>query len=95
MTSGLIVNPRSGRSNDKGVELARMLAGKPGVSIYILENFRQIDTALEDCAAKGVANLFISSGDGTIQEIQTQVSERGLFNEPRRGSPSCHTARPT
>jgi len=84
MTSGLIVNPRSGRSNDKGVELARLLAGKPDVSIHILENFRQIDTALRECAVGGVSNLFISSGDGTIQEIQTQIAERKLFkNLPR------------
>jgi hypothetical protein len=79
MTAGLIVNPRSGRSNNKGVELARMLAGKRGVTVHVLENFREIDSALEDCAAAGVTDLFISSGDGTIQEIQTQVAERKLF----------------
>lgn len=79
MTSGLIVNPRSGRSNNKGVELARMLAGQPAVVTHILEDFRHIDSALEDCAEKGVTSLFISSGDGTIQEIQTQIAERKLF----------------
>jgi diacylglycerol kinase (ATP) len=79
MISGLIVNPRSGRSNNKGVELARMLSAKPGVKVHILENFREIDSALEDCAAAGVTDLFISSGDGTIQEIQTQIAERNLF----------------
>jgi hypothetical protein len=46
MTSGLIVNPRSGRSNNKGVELARMLSAKPGVRVHVLENFREIDSAL-------------------------------------------------
>ena len=84
MTSGLIVNPRSGRNNDKGVDLSRMLAGKPGIVIHILQDFRHIDSALEDCAAKGVTNLFISSGDGTIQEIQTQIAERKLFATPPR-----------
>jgi len=81
MTSGLIVNPRSGRSNDKGVALARMLAGKPGLRVHVLESFPDISRAIEDCAAAGVTDLFISSGDGTIQEIQTQIAERGLFSE--------------
>ncbi|MBL8908710.1 MAG: hypothetical protein JNM20_18710, partial [Rhizobiales bacterium] len=79
MTSGLIVNPRSGRSNNKGVELARLLSAEPGVRVHVLEDFHQIDSALADCAAAGVTDLFISSGDGTIQEIQTQIAERNLF----------------
>jgi diacylglycerol kinase (ATP) len=79
MTSGLIINPRSGRKNGKGVELAGMLKGKPGVFVHVLEDFPEITGALDSCASAGVTDLFISSGDGTIHEIQTQLVERKPF----------------
>jgi diacylglycerol kinase (ATP) len=79
MTSGLIINPRSGRKNGKGVELAGMLKGKPGVFVQVLENFPEITGVLDKFGAAGVTDLFISSGDGTIQEIQTQLAERKPF----------------
>lgn len=77
--AGLIVNPRSGKSSGKGLALARMLQGNPNVSIKIIERFEMIDSLIDELAAEGVSDLFISSGDGTIQAIQTILAERRPF----------------
>jgi diacylglycerol kinase (ATP) len=77
--AGLIVNPRSGKSSGKGLALARMLQGNPSVSIKIIERFEMIDSLIDELAAEGVSDLFISSGDGTIQAIQTILAERRPF----------------
>ncbi|MFO1121280.1 MAG: diacylglycerol kinase family protein [Hyphomicrobiales bacterium] len=77
--AGLIVNPRSGKSSGKGLALARMLQGNPNVSIKVIERFEMIDSLIDELAAEGVSDLFISSGDGTIQAIQTILAERRPF----------------
>lgn len=77
--AGLIVNPRSGRGRGKGMALAQALANDPSVSIKVIERFEQVSAFLDDMAADGVSDLFISSGDGTIQEILTQLAERKPF----------------
>jgi hypothetical protein len=77
--AGLIVNPLSGRGNGKGMALARMLQDRPGVSLCILERFEQLGGFVERMAQDGVTDLFISSGDGTVQEILTQIAERRQF----------------
>ena len=79
MTSGLIVNPRSGKGNSQGVALAGKLAGQDDVQIVVLDHFEDLTPALDKMASDGVSALFISSGDGTIQQIQTELAERNRF----------------
>lgn len=76
MTRGLIVNPRSGKQSGKGLELASLLANDERVIVRVLEDFRQLGAFLEEMARAEVTELFISSGDGTIQAIQTEIAER-------------------
>jgi hypothetical protein len=84
--AGLIVNPRSGKDNGKGLALAESLRRDLSITTRVLENFGQIGSFVEDMARDGVTDLFISSGDGTIQEILTHIAERKLFGElPRLG----------
>lgn len=79
MRSGLIVNPKSGKSSGKGLALAEKLKSVPGASVRIIEEFRKLPGYLDELAADGVTELFISSGDGTIQAIQTELAERMPF----------------
>lgn len=77
--AGLIVNPRAGKGSGKGMALAGKLRGGGNITLGILERFEQLGTFLDDMARDGVTDLFISSGDGTIQEILTQLAERQPF----------------
>ena len=79
--AALIVNPKSGGANRKGLELAAMLEGS-GAQVHVLEEFARLPEILDECAAAGIEALFISSGDGTIQEIQTRIAEDGRFTAP-------------
>ncbi|MBC8038715.1 MAG: hypothetical protein H7X89_16035 [Rhizobiales bacterium] len=79
MRAGLLVNPRSGKSSGQGLALAGKLAGAPGVSVKVLERFDRLPQILDELAEVGVSDLFISSGDGTIQAIQTELAERKPF----------------
>ena len=79
MTSGLIVNPYSCRRNARGLALADRLKGVPGVSVAILERFSDLPGALRHFAGQGVDTIFISSGDGTVHAIQTELAERNVF----------------
>ncbi len=88
--AGLLVNPRSGKSNGKGLRLAEMLGSKPNVSTRVLEHFGQLPVFLDELAKEGVTDLFISSGDGTIQAIQTDLAERKPFNAIPRLSLLSH-----
>lgn len=81
--AGLIVNPTAGKGNGKGVALTEKLAGAAEVEIRVLERFQQIEGFVLDMARAGVSDLFISSGDGTIQEILTLIAEKKPFaNQP-------------
>lgn len=84
MKAGLLVNPHSGKGRNKGVDLARRLEGVAGVEIAVLDDFAELGGHLDRFAAAGVRDLFISSGDGTVQEIQTQLAERRPFAVPPR-----------
>ncbi len=75
--SGVIINLTAGRGNGKGMALAEALRKKPHVKV--LRNFSELHPALVDLAAAGVDELFISSGDGTIQAIATALVETKLF----------------
>ena len=77
--AGLLVNPHSGKSSGKGMSLAGMLKSNAKVSIRILEKFEQLPGFLDEFANNGVTDLFISSGDGTIHAIQTELAERIPF----------------
>jgi diacylglycerol kinase (ATP) len=79
MTSGLIVNPRSDRRNGRGLALAQRLAATPGVSIAIMEQFGELPAILREFAKQGVDRLFISSGDGTVHAVHTELAERNPF----------------
>lgn len=76
MTRGLIVNPQSGKESGKGLELAALLENDKHVIIRILDDFSRLGRFLEEMAAARVSELFISSGDGTVQAIQTEIAER-------------------
>ena len=82
--AGLIVNPRSGKGSGKGQALAEKLKGDPGISLHVLEHFAHLEDVIASMAQEQVTDLFISSGDGTIQEILTQIAERPLFSQQPR-----------
>jgi len=82
--AGLIVNPTAGKNSGKGLALASKLAGERDITIRTLERFGQLDSFVRDMAAAEVSDLFISSGDGTIQEILTVIAENGPFAMPPR-----------
>jgi hypothetical protein len=84
MKVGLIVNPKSGKRNAKGIELARLLGDTPHVSVRMIDRFEAISQFLDEFARKGITDLFISSGDGTIQAIQTELAERHPFERMPR-----------
>lgn len=77
--AGLIVNPQSGKSSGKGLALVDKLRARPGITVRVLERFEALPEFLTDMARDGVTDLFISSGDGTIQAIQTDLAERRPF----------------
>ena len=79
MTVGLIVNPRSGRRTGKGERLMSLLKDRVRFPMAMLDDFGGLRKTLADFAARGVDVLTISSGDGTIQAIQTELAERNPF----------------
>jgi diacylglycerol kinase (ATP) len=74
-SSGVIINPRSGRGNQKGMALASALVGHSGVHVELLHEFSGLETALRKFISEGVDTVFISSGDGTVQATQTFLAE--------------------
>ncbi len=76
MTRGLIVNPHSGKANGKGLELVSLLKGQSQVVVRVLDDFGQLRSFLDEMAQARVTELFISSGDGTVHAIQTELAER-------------------
>ncbi len=81
MTSAIIINPRSGRGTGKGMQLADSLRAKNFASdhLLVLESFDMLFPTLQRFAGAGVDTLFISSGDGTVQAIQTWIAESNAF----------------
>lgn len=75
----VIINPQSGRGNGKGVALADKLSSNRNIPIHVLRDFRALNDVLKDFAALGVTEIYISSGDGTIQAIQTFLAESKVF----------------
>ncbi len=77
---GVIINPRSGRGNGKGLALAERLSRHRDVPICVLRDFKTLEPSLSAFARSGVTEIYISSGDGTIQAIQTLLAERNEFS---------------
>jgi hypothetical protein len=77
--AGLLVNPRAGKQSGKGVQLAEKLRSQRDISVHLLHEFEELRRALIGFAAEGVTDLFISSGDGTVQAIQTLLVEDKIF----------------
>jgi diacylglycerol kinase (ATP) len=83
---GVIINPHSGRGRGKGLALLKELQSTPAphVHVLVLNDFAELAPGLQNLAGKGVRDLFISSGDGTVQAIQTWLAESGTFTtQPR------------
>ncbi|MGE0211266.1 MAG: diacylglycerol kinase family protein [Parvibaculaceae bacterium] len=79
MKAGLLVNPRSGKHSGRGLSLVEKLKGRCGSRIAVLDQFHALPATLRELAGAGVDALFISSGDGTVQAIQTELAERNPF----------------
>jgi diacylglycerol kinase (ATP) len=78
MKRGVIVNPKSGRSG-KGIALARMLKEDSRVMLRTLDDFATLPRILDEMAGAKVSEIFISSGDGTVHAVQTDLAERRPF----------------
>jgi diacylglycerol kinase (ATP) len=76
---GVLINPKSGRGNGKGLALADALKNHPQVCVRILNDFSRLHPFMMEFANEGVTDLYISSGDGTIQAIQTCLAEKSYF----------------
>lgn len=78
---GVIVNPGSGRGRGKGLALTELLKNKTASDrdIVVLAKFPEIYPTLQRFAKTGVTEIFISSGDGTVQAIQTWLAESKTF----------------
>ncbi len=80
MSVGLLVNPKAGKNSGHGLKLAQLLAGQENVEVKIIERFATLPAMMDDFAARQIDILFISSGDGTVQAIQSDIAERGKFS---------------
>lgn len=79
MTAGVLINPKAGRGNGKGVALAEALKGNATAKVHVLTAFESLEEIMRGFASAGVTDLFISSGDGTVHAIQTLLAETDLF----------------
>ncbi len=83
--AGVIINPRSGRGRGKGLALAAALASHQSTAdTVVLGSFTDLVPGLTRFAKNGITDIFISSGDGTIQAIQTWIAESGQFKKMPR-----------
>ena len=79
MTAGFIINPKARGGKGGGHKLADVLAGKPGLRIERLDRFDDLAAILKTFGREGIATLFISGGDGTVQATQTLLAENKWF----------------
>lgn len=79
MTAAFLINPRSRGGGKRGKELAAVLAEAGQDNVVLLHDFKDLGPALENFAAQGVTAIFISSGDGTVQAVQTMLAEEQIF----------------
>ncbi len=83
---GVIINPKSGRGRGKGLALAEALhrQANTNADVAVLNSFSELYPTLARFAETAVTDVFISSGDGTVQAIQTWIAESGAFKTPPR-----------
>jgi diacylglycerol kinase (ATP) len=81
---GVLINRASGRGNGKGNTLAERLQGVSDISLHVLDGFAALHAALEILARENVSDLFISSGDGTVQAVMTHLAESGKWKSTPR-----------
>lgn len=83
---GVIINPSSGRGRGKGLKLLETLRASPAshVDVLVLDDFSKLMPGLSRFAGAGISDLFISSGDGTIQAVQTWLAEERAFKQAPR-----------
>lgn len=78
-TAALVINPRSGKGSGKGLALAERIRNARTAQTAIIDDFDTLPAMLAGFAGSGVDTLFISSGDGTIQAILTELAEAKPF----------------
>ena len=79
MRVGLIINPRSGKRGGKGLRLRELLRPAADIQTAVIEDFASLPAILHEFAGREIETLAISSGDGTIQSILTELAERSPF----------------
>ena len=79
MTAAFLINPQSRGGGKKGKHLAGVLAASGLDNVVVLNEFGKLRETLEAFADQQVTALFISSGDGTVQAIQTMLAEEKIF----------------
>jgi hypothetical protein len=82
--AGVLINPSSGRNRGKGLALAHALENNKSIEHHVLSQFTDLRPALASMAGAGVDLLYVSSGDGTVQAIQTLLAEDSPFPTPPR-----------
>ena len=78
--AGVLINVASGRGNGKGTALLRQLRGAAGIDVQVLSDFSALLPALQHFAKNQITDLFISSGDGTLQAVMTHIAESGAWS---------------
>ena len=78
MNRAVLINPKSGRGG-KGIALARLLDPHSYLIVRMLENFSQLPNILAEMGRARIDELFISSGDGTIHAVLTELAEHRPF----------------
>lgn len=81
MSVAFLINARSSGGGKKGRRLADALAGNDNYEVEVLQAFADLQPILKRFGEQGVTSLFISSGDGTVQAIQTILAEQQLFEQ--------------
>jgi diacylglycerol kinase (ATP) len=78
LNRAVLINPKSGRGG-KGIGLSRHLGAHPRVMVRMLDDFSQLPEILAEMGRAEIDELFISSGDGTIHAILTEIAESRPF----------------
>lgn len=81
MSAAFLINPYSSGGGKKGKRLAKVLAAAGQQNVVMLEDFSKLTDILREFARQGVTALFISSGDGTVQAVQSVLAEEDIFDE--------------
>ncbi len=79
MTTAFLINPYSNRGGKKGKRLASVLSALGQTNVVMLDDFNALTSILQGFAREGVTALFISSGDGTVQAVQSILAEASPF----------------